>query len=79
MYVLLSVSVQQLCSFKYNLYVQLVYTRSLQTVVFEVTSAPQAHQVEGFSESADPALVSPPLMSSRHHILEPYGRWHETI
>ncbi len=25
------------------------------------------------------ALVSPPLMSSRHHNLEPYGRWHATI
>ncbi len=22
------------------------------------------------------ALLSPPLMSSRHHISEPYGRWH---
>ncbi len=25
------------------------------------------------------ALVSPPLMSSRHRILEPYGSWHTTI
>ena len=25
------------------------------------------------------ALVSPPLMSSRHHNLEPYRRWHATI
>ncbi len=25
------------------------------------------------------ALVSSPLMSSRHRILEPYGRWHVTI
>ena len=25
------------------------------------------------------ALVSPPLMSSRHRILEPYGRWHATV
>ena len=25
------------------------------------------------------ALVSPPLISSRHRILEPYGRWHATI
>ena len=25
------------------------------------------------------ALASPPLMSSRHHTLEPYGRWHATI
>ncbi len=25
------------------------------------------------------ALVSPPLVSSRHRILEPYGRWHVTI
>ena len=25
------------------------------------------------------ALVSPPLMSSRHHNLEPYWRWHATI
>ena len=25
------------------------------------------------------ALVSPPLMSSRHHNLEPYGRWHATL
>ncbi len=25
------------------------------------------------------ALVSPPPMSSRHRILEPYGRWHATI
>ncbi len=25
------------------------------------------------------ALVSPPLMSSGHRILEPYGRWHATI
>ncbi len=24
-------------------------------------------------------LVSPPLMSSRHHYLEPYGSWHVTI
>ncbi len=23
-------------------------------------------------------LVSPPLMSSRHRIMEPYGRWHTT-
>ncbi len=25
------------------------------------------------------ALVSPPLMSSRHRTLEPLGRWHATI
>ncbi len=25
------------------------------------------------------ALVSPPLMSSRHRIFEPYGRWHKTL
>ncbi len=31
------------------------------------------------TQRAVPALVSPRLMSSRHRILEPYGRWHATI
>ncbi len=34
----------------------------------------------GFSHRASPlAWASPPLMSSRHRTLEPYGRWHATI
>ncbi len=73
----LSVSVQQLCSLFNNSMIctcTVVYTHLWQTVVFEVTQ-----QVGGLSQHDPHAFVSPPPMSSRHRILEPYGRWCATI
>ena len=50
------------------LYIVATQHGSLYFIVYGLTLTRDSH-----------ALVRPPPMSSCHHILEPYGRWHATI